>query len=258
MKGRVKMAKYLTYKFMSYDDYLQSDEWKEKRMRILKRDGFQCRYCGTGMNLVVHHINYPEELGTETDDDLITVCETHHKKIHEGDLSVETILRTTAEDRLKNLVETRIEKGYLAAAESRAIQKAREEATIGWINENKTRDFLYGGNENMCRLDLLKESYKEYADRVHCEPFGVTHLQVPLGFGHRMLVNELYNNGYSIDEIALILPFDKAKIQKYLKDENLYWNEEKWSYYLPWQELKAKAEEFVRDDQYRRRGIDND
>ena len=121
------------------------------------------------------------------------------------------------------------------------------------------RDFLYGGSENMCRLDLLKESYKEYADRVHCEPlFGVTHLQVPLGFGHRMLVNELYNNGYSIDEIALILPFDKAKIQKYLKDENLYWNEEKWSYYIPWQELKAKAEEFVRDDQYRRRGIDND
>lgn len=248
------MAKYLTYKFISYDDYLQSDEWKEKRARILKRDNFTCVRCGTGKNLRVHHIRYPEVLGTESDDDLITVCDDCHQKIHEGDLDFEN----KAKDKLKNMVENKLEKVYFDASINRAIQKAREEATIGWINETKTRDFLYGGNENMCRLDLLKESYKEYADRFHCEPFGVTHLQVPLGFGHRMLVNELYNNGYSIDEIALILPFDRVKIQKYLKDENLYWNEEKWSYYLPWQELKAKAEEFVRDDQYRRRGIDND
>lgn len=65
-----------------YKAYLQSDEWKRIREQALKRDGYTCRMCGTAINLRVHHVNY-EYVGTEHElDDVVTLCEECHSKVH--------------------------------------------------------------------------------------------------------------------------------------------------------------------------------
>ena len=66
-----------------YYIYIQSDEWKEKRLQALDRAGYRCQVCGDGMNLQVHHVTY-DRLGNEHEDDLIAVCKRCHEKIHSG------------------------------------------------------------------------------------------------------------------------------------------------------------------------------
>ena len=69
-----------------YRDFLSSEEWFELREKRKEVDGYKCRICGCGKNLVVHHLTY--ENGAEPDmDDLITVCKDCHRYIHADDES---------------------------------------------------------------------------------------------------------------------------------------------------------------------------
>ena len=72
-----------------YNAYLLSDAWKIIREQALRRDGYTCKICGTGINLRVHHVNY-EHLGTEQElDDVVTLCEECHSKVHLKDYQKE-------------------------------------------------------------------------------------------------------------------------------------------------------------------------
>lgn len=65
------------------DDYMRlSATWKALREDRLKYDNYKCQKCGKAYNLQVHHIRYPEVWGEETIDDLITLCDECHKKVH--------------------------------------------------------------------------------------------------------------------------------------------------------------------------------
>lgn len=73
-----------------YDKLLKRKEWQKKRLKILKRDNFECRYCRYKGKLNVHHkyyCKYPNEELVKPwdypDDALITLCERCHKKVHE-------------------------------------------------------------------------------------------------------------------------------------------------------------------------------
>ena len=73
----------------SYEELLQTREWKEKRDRIIKRDSNKCTFCGSPYNLQVHHkyySRYPDNRFVNPwnypDDALITLCNNCHKKIH--------------------------------------------------------------------------------------------------------------------------------------------------------------------------------
>lgn len=67
----------------AYYGYVNSEVWREKRLKL---DNFQCQMCETAKNLRVHHITY-EHFGHEPMEDLITLCDNCHRKIHEKDLS---------------------------------------------------------------------------------------------------------------------------------------------------------------------------
>jgi hypothetical protein len=67
--------------WVDYQEYLESDWWKERRLRTLKLDRYRCRLCGSAENLNVHHRSY-ENLGAEPDCDVITLCRDCHAKFH--------------------------------------------------------------------------------------------------------------------------------------------------------------------------------
>ena len=76
---------------IGHDDYLQTNVWRELRNERLIKDFHRCARCGTGINVEVHHIRYPEIWGMESvDDDLITLCSSCHTETHKNDIHEET------------------------------------------------------------------------------------------------------------------------------------------------------------------------
>lgn len=70
--------------FTDYDEYIHSEAWSKKRQERLRIDGFKCQRCGATEKLEVHHVTY-NTLGNENMNDLITLCELCHTKIHAVD-----------------------------------------------------------------------------------------------------------------------------------------------------------------------------
>jgi len=73
-----------SYRRMRYGDYLRTRHWKNRRLRAIKRAGFQCERCGrqgTASTLHVHHKTY-KHLGYEHDEDLEALCIACHREEH--------------------------------------------------------------------------------------------------------------------------------------------------------------------------------
>lgn len=73
-----------------YGRLLLTDEWREKRRRILERDGYKCRNCGVKSGLEVHHRQYHIHKRTGfykkpwqyDDHNLTTLCARCHQAGH--------------------------------------------------------------------------------------------------------------------------------------------------------------------------------
>ena len=69
-----------------YFELLKHPEWQKKRLRIMERDGFQCRECGDKeTTLNVHHSYYTKgaKPWEYPDESLHTLCETCHELVSE-------------------------------------------------------------------------------------------------------------------------------------------------------------------------------
>lgn len=69
-------------KFIPYDEYLQTDHWKQTRQAALKRAKHKCQLCNSKDSLNVHHNNY-DCLFHEKESDLIVLCKNCHSKFHD-------------------------------------------------------------------------------------------------------------------------------------------------------------------------------
>lgn len=63
--------------WQEYKRYISSAEWKKKREKCFKRDGYECRICGSKADLQCHHKTYVR-VGGEEPNDLTTLCEKCH------------------------------------------------------------------------------------------------------------------------------------------------------------------------------------
>jgi len=63
---------------------LSPKKYKELCNQVLDRDKWKCIICGSRNNLTVHHIQYRSQLGVDALDNLCTVCNDDHTKIHQG------------------------------------------------------------------------------------------------------------------------------------------------------------------------------
>ena len=70
---------------ISYEEWLQDEEWQKKRLRILRRDNFCCKICASKEELNVHHRYYIHKyLPWEYPDSaLVTLCQSCHEMVHE-------------------------------------------------------------------------------------------------------------------------------------------------------------------------------
>lgn len=76
-------------KGMTYSDKLKNPKWQRKRLEILKRDDFTCKYCGDKeTELHVHHKSYRGNPWESNNKELQTICKHCHLIIHKlGDIT---------------------------------------------------------------------------------------------------------------------------------------------------------------------------
>jgi hypothetical protein len=65
----------------TYQEYLQSPEWQEKRDEVLGQARHRCRVCNSRHQLEVHHRTY-DRVGHERSDDLTVLCRPCHELFH--------------------------------------------------------------------------------------------------------------------------------------------------------------------------------
>lgn len=70
-----------------YKKYMLSPEWETMKQVRKEIDGFRCVCCGRGEDrtrrgLQVHHISYTRLGHEDPFNDLVTLCGSCHKKIH--------------------------------------------------------------------------------------------------------------------------------------------------------------------------------
>jgi len=63
-----------------YQEYLQTDHWKQLRKKIMDRDNNTCQICGVPANHV-HHMTYVHR-GNEYEFELVALCYECHKIYH--------------------------------------------------------------------------------------------------------------------------------------------------------------------------------
>lgn len=69
------------YQKKSYNFYLSSKTWKDKRDRIIKKRKV-CKSCHDNKDLELHHLSY-KNIFDEPDGDLMLLCKTCHNQVHE-------------------------------------------------------------------------------------------------------------------------------------------------------------------------------
>lgn len=92
---------------MSYAQDLRDGRWQKKRLRIMERDGFTCRDCGSASDLQVHHTVYIPRLKPwdYPDETLLTVC----GGCHENRQKIETAIHVAIAKRLAPVKPERLE-----------------------------------------------------------------------------------------------------------------------------------------------------
>lgn len=74
-------AKCQSYGFASYQDYLASERWTAFRTRAMHHWGYKCLLCQR-TPIMMHHTSYAR-ICDESVTDVIPLCKTHHRAIHE-------------------------------------------------------------------------------------------------------------------------------------------------------------------------------
>jgi hypothetical protein len=66
-----------------YEKYLQTDEWLDRRRRVLVRAGNVCEGCRQAPATQVHHLTY-KHVGNEFLWELVAICRACHERYHDA------------------------------------------------------------------------------------------------------------------------------------------------------------------------------
>ena len=61
---------------------LDREAYQELCRQVLRRDRWRCQQCGSRSNLELHHIKFRSHLGTDSEENLTTLCRECHKRLH--------------------------------------------------------------------------------------------------------------------------------------------------------------------------------
>jgi len=61
---------------------LEPEAYEDLRQQVLRRDAWRCQSCGSMSNLEVHHQEFRSHGGSDSELNLITLCDACHRQAH--------------------------------------------------------------------------------------------------------------------------------------------------------------------------------
>ena len=61
---------------------LDTIAYEKLRQEVLRRDGWRCQSCGAMSNLEVHHQQFRSHSGEDSEQNLVTLCNSCHADLH--------------------------------------------------------------------------------------------------------------------------------------------------------------------------------
>jgi 5-methylcytosine-specific restriction endonuclease McrA len=61
---------------------LDAEAYQQLCRQVLQRDGWRCQGCGAMQQLQIHHKEFRSHSGHDAEDNLITLCDPCHKRVH--------------------------------------------------------------------------------------------------------------------------------------------------------------------------------
>ena len=139
-----------------YQEYLQSDWWQKNREMALKAANYKCYVCGRPFELQVHHLSYAH-IGYETLNDLVVLCETHHKVIESVKKRNGTTIPANEQRRILDCMKRQCQDGVFYPL------RTRQELFDEFIEEYKYRDYAYkNGDLNLTDLSVICNTFTEF------------------------------------------------------------------------------------------------
>lgn len=83
-------------KLLTYEQYMMSGLWDERKNAYWQKYGRYCSICNTSSHVTLHHMVYDKKLyGKEPDEHVVPLCNYHHNMYHmyhktKKDMRVET------------------------------------------------------------------------------------------------------------------------------------------------------------------------
>ena len=118
-KWKIETASFDIHKISNPDvgrwDYQKGNQkgFYNVKAYVLYRDGFQCPKCKTKKGkLHVHHIVFRSNGGTDTPDNLITLCEECHTKIHRGEFTIKGVKSKTKHATEMGIIKSQLKKRF--------------------------------------------------------------------------------------------------------------------------------------------------
>lgn len=145
----------LSNNYDKYLEYLNSRTWARIRDKALERDRFECSLCGCPHNLEVHHLKYPDVLGTEPISDLMTLCRDCHKKL-------EDYKKGHTAERKMVVWHPPVKQLWVKFKTEEEARKAEEKMPGGYYFGNGMNDLVFYA-EDTCRKKCVKTHLDESA-----------------------------------------------------------------------------------------------
>lgn len=159
---------------IDYDSYINSEIWRNKANHIRERDGGRCQICGANdVPLEVHHLTYAR-LYHELDDDLITLCDSCHKKVTDSWHSINSGIK--ARDSFLRRLQL-LQHSY---------EHVKEQAQ--YLTCMMPYDISFGGKYTLSNYDEFKKA---------CTEEGIK-------YKHAMIVQEVFNRIHVLDVVTQI------------------------------------------------------
>lgn len=67
------------------------EDYEINRQACYRRDGYRCRHCGYRGGLHAHHLVYRSHSGEDSLDNLVTLCASCHRGLHDGKLVISVV-----------------------------------------------------------------------------------------------------------------------------------------------------------------------
>lgn len=141
--------------------------FKNVKQYVLTRDKRTCQHCGkNNTKLEVHHIKFRSQGGTDTPNNLITLCSKCHKDLHNGEFEIKAVKKDYKPNTFMAIIHNRFWKDIPTMRETFGYITKQQRLSLGLEKTHYNDAFCIAGGNTQERVKPIELKQKHRNNRV--------------------------------------------------------------------------------------------